>query len=1830
MANMKKRFAALVCAAAMVATSIPVSAPITANAQVLEGLTDLGRQVAAEGCVLIKNDNNVLPLENGVSISIFGRAQCNYYKSGTGSGGDVKAPYAVGILEGLRKNPKVKVNEDLAKVYADWVADGHGFDDGGGGWAAEPWYQAEMPLSQDVADAAKEKSDVAVVLIGRTAGEDKDGANTAGSYQLTDTEKEMLQTVTTTFDKVAVVLNVPAIIDMNWMDDYDIDSVLYAWQGGMNGGDGVADVLTGDVNPSGRLTDTIAKNYSDYPSAPYFGRTDYNFYVEDIYVGYRYFETFAQDKVVYPFGYGMSYTTFETSTYSITESDGYINVFTTVENTGDRAGKETVQVYYGAPQGKLGKPAKELAAFAKTKLLQPGESQDITLSFKIDDMASYDDGGYTGYDSAYVLEAGDYNIYVGNDVRDSQLEYVHKEPELRVVEQLEEEMAPVREFERFKPVEDENGDLVVGFEAVPTQTVDVEKKIAEDSAKLPELQTKDDNHYDLIDVYNGEVTTEEFVAQLTNTELTSIVQGEGMSPSGVTSGIASAFGGVNTIKDGKKTTLTELYGIPRAGASDGPSGIRQTAAATSLPGGASIACTWNTDLVERMFQLEGEEMVLNEIDTLLGPGINIHRNPLNGRNFEYYSEDPLVTGKMAAAVTKGIQSTGATVTIKHFAGNNQETNRHNDDSRISERALREIYLKGFEIAVKEGKARSVMTAYNPINGCWTASNYDLTTDILRGEWGYDGVVMTDWWARMNQTIGNGLKTSSGVQYLASMVKAQNDMYMVTPDSSTTSAANTSTTLDMAARLEDGYITRAELQRCAVNICNYLLKSQCFARLNNIEFIPYDVVGEEWFKVEKSEFGDPRLESISVGGNEIASFKKYVLEYSAEADAAAIPEVTAVAAQGTEITIQQATADSPVALIRATAGGEETIYRVLFTLTGIGGGAGAAAEDIKIDGVSLEGFDPSVKEYAVPSDTISGTPEITADVEEGVTVTSVYHAEEKTATVTCTKDDQETVYTIRFGSRPQSDEFESDILSSFWTVEKENENWELADGHLTINTEGGSFYEGQNDAHNQFVQQAYGDWESITKLDVSRLPYTNYQSLGVVAKQDDDNYINLKVEWSSSLAIGFTQEVNGSRTILAELPTAQLAKFTDTVYFKLTKKGNTYTAAVSPDGETYIRLGAKATADYSNPLFGICAANGSVANADSMAANYDYVRFTPDPAAPVITIGDSTKLKVAEAEPSEVTSTITQEDCEDEDGGFDFGNCNKGEYAVYDVNVEKTGVYDFTARMASGASETSQAKFIIYIDGEEATNFVVSGTGGWQNWVTSDANKVRMTAGAHKLKVYIDLAGLNLNWIQMELATELNDSELKAAVEAAEEKDITSYPAVRQEAFEKALAEAESTLNGAMAQDAIDAALAALKAADENLTVATPITSIEVNAGSVSLNPGTSVTVSAAAEPAGYTETLVWSSSDETVVSVEDGVLTGVGEGSAVITVSNGADVKTSFTVTVKEYAPVEEDALNAAVEAAEAKDISSYPVSRQQEFAKALAAAKEVLAKEDKTQEEVDAAVAALEEAEANLGVAVPMTGIKLTTDTLSLNVGTSVSLSAVAQPSNTTEALIWSSSDAKIVTVKDGLVTAAAEGTATVTVSNGGSVKAEVKVTVAKEQEGSSSTVTTGSYINNVKVSLDKNALYYGGNAENTAAITVTVPNGAVIESVDYMTGNAKAATVNAAGKVTAVGAGSAKITAKVTLTNGESKQFSFDVTVKKAAIQKVKVPAKVKKGKKVTLKAKALGSTAKITWTLKNPSTKVAKLTAKGKFTAKKKGKVKVIATSGNIKKTFTIKVK
>ena len=335
------------------------------------------RQAAAEGCVLLANDNHALPLKKGTKVSVFGRIQLHYYKSGTGSGGKVNVSYMHGILEGLRESGQVELNEDLLALYRKWD-EAHPFDTGDG-WAREPWCQEEMPLSDDIAEVASAQSDIALVVIGRTAGEDHDNTAQPGSWYLTDTELSMLQTVRRHFSRMAVLLNVGNIIDMSWMELCRPDAVLYIWQGGMEGGMGVADVLTGKISPCGRLTDTIARDIHDYPSDDNFGGSTENYYQEDIYVGYRYFETFAPEKVLFPFGFGLSYTDFSV-TSDMKESADQIIFTTTVRNTGTCPGKEVVQIYCQPPQGVLGRPSRELVAFAKTRELQPGEEQTLRLA----------------------------------------------------------------------------------------------------------------------------------------------------------------------------------------------------------------------------------------------------------------------------------------------------------------------------------------------------------------------------------------------------------------------------------------------------------------------------------------------------------------------------------------------------------------------------------------------------------------------------------------------------------------------------------------------------------------------------------------------------------------------------------------------------------------------------------------------------------------------------------------------------------------------------------------------------------------------------------------------------------------------------------------------------------------------------------------------------------------------------------------------------------------------------------------------------------------------------------------------------------------------------------------------------------------------------------------------------------------------------------------------------------------------------------------------------------------------------------------------------------
>lgn len=791
----------------------------------LAELAPFCRSAAAQGAVLLKNEDGMLPIREEDHVALFGRCQIDYYRSGTGSGGLVNVPYTTGLLEGLRRFSWVKLNEPLAKIYESWV-EAHPFDRGDGAWASEPWYQEEMPLSEDLVREASAVSNKAIIVIGRTAGEDKDNAEEPGSYLLTDQEERMVSLVTKYFTRTAVVFNVSNIMDMRFTEgNPHLKALLYTWHGGMEGGNAAADLLTGEVNPSGHLTDTIARTLKAYPSDRGYGHRHTDIYDEDIYVGYRFFETFGGDEVLYPFGYGLSYTSFSRSVRRVwTEGEGVntrIGISVDVTNTGDCAGREVIQVYVGAPMGRLGKPAKVLVNFEKTNLLAPGETQTLTLVTGLNRFASYDDSGITGHRSCYVLEEGEYRFYVGTDCRNAE-EVSGDEgsvfclKELLVLESLQEACAPVMAYKRLTARQNpDTGHVEAVYEDTPLRSTDLSERIREN---LPVSLTKTaEKTITFQDVKAGKASLASFTAQLSERELAAIVRAEGMCSAKVTPGTAAAFGGV--------TQELVNRGIPVACASDGPSGIRMDTGqqATQLPIGTLLACSFDPRMVEELFYLEGKEMRLNQVDTLLGPGVNIHRHPLNGRNFEYFSEDPYVTGVMAVACVRGLKRAGVTGTVKHFACNNQEKERHKVNAVVSERAIREIYLKGFEMAVKEGGASSIMTTYAPLNGCQTSCCYDLNTTVLRGEWGYRGIVMTDWWAKLDDVLTGGNPNDTDT---ASMIRAQNDLYMVVGNNGAEINVRGDNTLEALAQ---GRLTIGELQRNAMNILRFLLQSPASER-----------------------------------------------------------------------------------------------------------------------------------------------------------------------------------------------------------------------------------------------------------------------------------------------------------------------------------------------------------------------------------------------------------------------------------------------------------------------------------------------------------------------------------------------------------------------------------------------------------------------------------------------------------------------------------------------------------------------------------------------------------------------------------------------------------------------------------------------------------------------------------------------------------------------------------------------------------------------------------------------------------------------------------------
>lgn len=1245
---MKKKFQrimGLMLSAVMVTASVP-NFQMTVEAASTQEHIDLTRQAAAEGMVLMENDvvdqesgKKALPLAEGETVAMFGRAMIDYVTGGGGSG-STNVDYTRNILQGMQikeSEDKISLVPELVNFYTEQVTTNGITND------------ANITIPEDVWNAAANATETAIVTIGRYSSEGSDRSATKGDYYLSDAEEELIEKVAAEFDKTIVVLNVGAVLDTSWIKGdsaiQGIDAVLMAWQAGMEGGLATADVLVGDVNPSGKLVDTFAKDYTDYPSSSTFNESNsYVNYEEDIYVGYRYFETIpgASEKVNYEFGYGLSYTDFTTVIDKVQVVDDEIEVTATVTNIGDVAGKQVVQVYFGAPRGDLGKPAKELAAFDKTDLIEPGKSETLVMSFPITDMSSYDDTGII-QKSAYVMEAGEYNIYVGNSIKDAGQrgsQFVYTVQEDTVTEQLTELCAPTQLTRRLQ----EDGtyaDGVTSDEFDPHYTISAEGKTKvemenyiDGSSALTiesfydaefnrksclaylntagyyveyELTAETAGRYSVImSMANGNAALENcftvtvngepqtgicfdapqtgdgsgasewynfvecepfyinlnegknivrFTANRNNPNYDymilervgeydnsydrkisasgeNIIEAESFDESGVKTGntsnapvvetapdgtkalaymnhrgnyvkyymyveeagtyemvfcaangradftfdpgvrvgtwanpvkitakqtgdgdgasewynfeeldafkiqlpqgncvlqltaLAASYPNVDYIKltktgepentykavsasektrveaeeydevdwplanypviiedfnigngtescvaymnhpgnnvsyhlnaeeageyditmyvsngydpyefkpevtvndvaypvditvdttsiegnrwynfveldpitvtleegnniltfkcteqdqfpnfdyfviekkeevsvpvslasvtpnltttsaeTGKKIMLLDVYnnpdlmdeflaqisdeqliamlggqpsrdggntggmgnlmefGIPNIMTADGPQGIRISTTCTAWPISTLLACTWDVDLVEKVGKAAAEEAHDNNMDIWLAPGMNIHRDPLCGRNFEYYSEDPLLAGKLAAAITKGCQSEGVAISLKHFAANNKETNRSSSDSRLSERALREIYLKGFEIAVKEADPWTIMSSYNYINGIETSENKELLTGIARGEWGYEGLFETDWGNNSNH---------------ARELLAGNDVKMPTGNPTV-----------LATALANGTITRDHLLASAERLMNLIMKVNYF-------------------------------------------------------------------------------------------------------------------------------------------------------------------------------------------------------------------------------------------------------------------------------------------------------------------------------------------------------------------------------------------------------------------------------------------------------------------------------------------------------------------------------------------------------------------------------------------------------------------------------------------------------------------------------------------------------------------------------------------------------------------------------------------------------------------------------------------------------------------------------------------------------------------------------------------------------------------------------------------------------------------------------------------
>ena len=818
----------------------------------------LARQAAAEGFVLLKNEDHTLPLKKGSALGLYGAGAVKTVKGGTGSG-DVNNRRNISIYEGLQEGgfaitaPSAAWLDDYDSCYAQarnsWreeILRKTAEEFGGNffyGYSATPFsIPAGAPID---AEAAKgDGADTAVYVLSRIAGENADRHDVPGDYYVTDGELEQISQVCSAYEKVILVVNTGGLMDLAFTDSLPaIKAIIQFVQAGQEGGRALADVLSGEVTPSGKMADTWALDYKDYPNAEYFSFQSGNVYKEEykegIYVGYRYFDTFDVP-VRYCFGYGLSYADFAITAGEI-RTDGLkttaprITVQAQVTNTGNTySGKEVVQIYVSCPQGDLPKEYRRLAAFGKTAALSPGESQTLEISFPLYQLTSYDEAS-----ASWILEGGTYGLWMGNSLNDAVL--------IGTVT-LDQTTAMIR-CKTICPLQESLEELVPDAEQSASREqawlgLAREKNLPDIAIQASDILTETVAYSSLPDRFPGEAG--ELVDALSVDQLIALATGDPSKDQQGESALGSAGQTVPgaaaetstaaqedpwniasiVLADGPAgLRLRQTYQVREDGSIDGgdfldgfengffaepkdPQGTTYYQYCTAIPVGTLLAQTWNMDLVREVGEMIAREMKEFEVSLWLAPGMNIHRNPLCGRNFEYYSEDPLLSGMMASAMTLGVQKIpGCGTTIKHFCCNNQEDNRMGSDSVLSERALREIYLKGFEIAVKNAQPMSIMTSYNLINGVHAANCYDICTRAARDEWGFAGAIMTDWTTTTDSTAG---EISA-----AGCMRAGNDMVM---------PGDLRDHRSIRQSLSDGSLDIRQLKRCIYHTVKLILQT----------------------------------------------------------------------------------------------------------------------------------------------------------------------------------------------------------------------------------------------------------------------------------------------------------------------------------------------------------------------------------------------------------------------------------------------------------------------------------------------------------------------------------------------------------------------------------------------------------------------------------------------------------------------------------------------------------------------------------------------------------------------------------------------------------------------------------------------------------------------------------------------------------------------------------------------------------------------------------------------------------------------------------------------